>query len=492
MTTSDTLLQLVSDLQKDVTATEGRRRLLEYIRTITGTRLALLFTFDAENHALTLLERCGYRFQQAYRAAFTAGTASELPAKRINAKHIPEHGLFGSALDTTELLYVPRADLHARCLREEQFWIGPHGSVFLGRVVQQGKPAGVLVLSYGLGENANLEHEEETDARRLAPEIENELLICLSLLPAYLATFERKKQKPVRSSSKSAQQCDPRSAIDEERERIARDIHDGAAQHMGHVIHKLTFISRILEKQPATARRELSSAVHLLQEGLDELRHTIMSPSPVRLEKQGLAAALHELIEGYRRDEPSLNIDLLGDDFTLVPQALEATLYRFVQEALANVRKHAQATHAVVRIRVLAGLLLVEVSDDGRGFDLQQSTRRTGIHASIGLGQQMGLRTMRERVKQAGGNWEITSKHGAGTTVKARFPLSMPSPAAILTRRERGVLQLLVEGLSNKEIAERLSVSPETVKSHIHHILQKMQVHDRTQAAVAATRQKWV
>ena len=97
---------------------------------------------------------------------------------------------------------------------------------------------------------------------------------------------------------------------------------------------------------------------------------------------------------------------------------------------------------------------------------------------------------MQDRVEQAGGVLEITSKLNAGTTIKARFPLAL-SPLA-LTNREREVLRLLVDGATNRAIAGKLSVSIETVKSHVHHIMQKLQVKDRTQAAVLATRKQWV
>jgi signal transduction histidine kinase/DNA-binding CsgD family transcriptional regulator len=506
MATSDTLLRLVEDLQRDVAATGGRRKLLEYIRITSGARLALLFTFDPERQILTLLERRGYRVQQAYRAAFAAGTtaATAIDAKgeRFNAAKIPAKGLFASALDHAGLLYIARADLDQRSLREEQFWIGPHGSVLLSRVTQQGKAAGVLVLCYSQGDDANLEQEQEIEVPRLAPADESNVLICISILSAYVSTTEHRLQPTalIQSQGHVAQQADVGAAIEQERERIARDLHDGAAQQIAHAVHKLTLIARILERQPAAARRELNSAVSLLQESLDELRRSIMSPLPLRLEKQGLAAALQALVEEYRDEtgKTALNIALRFDDVSLIPPALETTIYRFVQEALSNVRKHAQAARAVVRIRLLKGLLIVEVSDDGQGFELAENKKRTGTGAGKYSSQDsdpsrhMGLRVMRERVKRSGGTMEITSKRGNGTIVKARFPLAITSSAAVLTRRERDVLRLVVEGLSNRAIAERLSVSPETVKSHMHSIMQKMQVHDRTQVAVAATRQRWV
>ena len=115
---------------------------------------------------------------------------------------------------------------------------------------------------------------------------------------------------------------------------------------------------------------------------------------------------------------------------------------------------------------------------------------RGGGQERAGGELHLGLASMEERVRQAGGVLEIHSKPGEGTTLKARFPLTQSS--AILTEREREVLHLLVDGLTNRAISERLSVSLETVKSHVHHIMQKMHVKDRTQAAVVATKQQWL
>src|SRR5581483_5321394 len=95
--------------------------------------------------------------------------------------------------------------------------------------------------------------------------------------------------------------------------------------------------------------------------------------------------------------------------------------------------------------------------------------------------QQMGLQAMHDRVREAGGTWEIHSTPGAGTTVRARFPLALRTASIIptpqitsLTSRERDVLRLVIDGLTNRAIAEQLSVSTETVKTHVHHIMQKM------------------
>ncbi len=485
MATPDTLLHLIAGLQQDMTVTDGRRRLLEYIRQSTSTRLALLFALDRSGEMLDLLEYSGRRPRRIPQSM----PGRENPS--FDAEHIPVEGLFGEALHAPGFVYIADASSDPRSLPAERYWMGHNRHVILSRLAQHSEARGVLVLCFAQEDRAR--RKKDGQPFELAID-EGNLLICTALLSAYLFPTAGGNASPLASirppggttSLSSGQPLSKRyearlhAALEQERERIARDIHDGAAQRIAHVIHKLDVAQRMLEKQPHTALRELHQASVLLKMSLDELRHSIFSLVPVSLEKQGLKQALQALIEEYMRNQPGTKISLEMDDLSLLPSSLEAALYRFIQEALNNVWKHAYATLVAIRIRVLAGLLVVEVSDNGRGFDIERS----------GEGWHMGLRTMRERVRQLGGNWEIQSKPGRGTTVKARFPL--PVSSTMLTVREREVLQLLVEGLTNRAIAEKLSVSTETVKSHVHHIMQKMQVHDRTQAAVTATRQHWL
>src|SRR5207245_10768661 len=124
----------------------------------------------------------------------------------------------------------------------------------------------------------------------------------------------------------------------------------------------------------------------------------------------------------------------------MIPSSLEDPVFRFIQEALNNVRKHAHASHVTIHIHMLSGSLTVQVSDNGTGFLPEQEIK------GAQPGQRVGLRLMREHIERAGGHLEIRSKSGEGTTLKARFPLT--SPAVILTNREQEVLCLCVEGSS--------------------------------------------
>lgn len=276
--------------------------------------------------------------------------------------------------------------------------------------------------------------------------------------------------------------------IEQERARIAREMHDSIVQDVAYATQKLDYTLRILEKQPQAAINEINQARSLLNRSLRDLRTGISALLPAPLEEQEFGEALEALLREYSLNSSHLKITYDLDNLSLWPQALQAPVYRFMQEALNNIRKHADASEVNIRIHRTAGLGVVQISDNGRGFLLSEVQKSAPDHEAAT--RHMGLLTMEERIRQAGGTLEISSKPGEGTTLKARFPLA--SSSALLTEREREVLRLLVEGLTNRAISEHLSVSLETVKSHVHHIMQKMHVKDRTQAAVVATRQQWL
>ncbi len=555
------LLQLVAKLQHNPSVAYGRRVLLDYVCKSSGARLALLFVYHKHRRVLVLLERSGRHPRHAFPdkatpekerhvsdtvrsiQAYRNESARILPLTQERAEHneIPLNGLFGSALNTPGLQYISDMYSDPRSLEEERYWTWPEGHGIISTIGTwraEEAAQGVLVLCFG----------PEHPATELNTLAEGNLLICISLLSAYLTdsgedTLERESaslrdveyQQPksvsipspchserseeseartseILSEAKndmggeeqqliSTRAAELQAAIDQERSRIARDLHDGVAQNIAHVIHKLELVRRVYERQPQTAQRELGRARDVLIDTLKDLRHGISSLLPVQLQEQGFEAAMRELLQEFILSEPTIKVDYEMENLDTLPPSVEMPVYRLIQEALNNVRKHAHATQVTIRIRALSGLLIVQVSDNGTGFMTRQATEgmtnasapashlRKDLHSRPAT-VTFGLKTMQERVRQAGGIVEISSKPARGTTVKARFPLKESS--RILTRREREVLQLLVEGATNRAIAQKLSVSIETVKSHVHHIMLKMQVKDRTQAAVVATRQRWL
>src|SRR5579863_10353757 len=448
----DTLLQLITRLQDNADIVYGRQLLLEQARTSSGARLALLFRLNEERQHLQLLARNGRRPRNV--------------SGQQSPNCIPPYGCFGSVSGMHDCLYIPDLHTDQRGLAEERAWTWPNGLVVVCAVGKDG----ILVLCF-----APQKQTKTSDSSTQSPVIdESTVRICASLLSGYLSDEGTNLQAAASPSSTRISASTPpfETAIERERERIARDIHDGPAQQIASVLHRLEYIQRILIQKPQEALHEIGQARQNLHEGLQDLRQCITTPVPAQLQHQSLTEAL----QTFQQDDGQLHIAVEISNLTLIPAALENTVYRFVQEALNNVRKHAQAKRAIVRVRLLPGLLLVEVSDDGKGFD---STAFLSYNASTV--EHLGLRAMRDRVREAGGSWEIHSTPGAGTTLQARFPLvtrtapDVPATSATsLTNRERDVLRLVIDGLTNPAIAEQLSVSTETVKSHVHHIMQKM------------------
>jgi signal transduction histidine kinase/DNA-binding CsgD family transcriptional regulator len=286
-------------------------------------------------------------------------------------------------------------------------------------------------------------------------------------------------------------------AVEHERNRIARDLHDGAIQSATHVLHKLEIMQQMLAT-PSSSAQELATEIrrttHILERTLADLRHDIASLMPLTLEEQGFAGALEALIEEHRRSEPGLQISYQSTLPPIQNATLQGAIFRCVQEALNNIRKHAHARHATIQLRTVQHTLVVEVHDDGVGTPNDIVEKQLVVIPHV-FSQKMdtghfGLRSMEERIRSVGGTLEIVSQIGRGTSLKARFPF--PHQSTLLTQREREILRFIAQGWTNGRIALKLAISRETVKSHVHHIMQKLHVHDRTQAAVIATRHGWL
>lgn len=454
MTAPDTLIETLARLQQQASAADGRQILLDYARQSARAGLGLLFRIDMLARQLVLVEQCGHAPRHEYSSEYT---------------HIPLHGLFGAALQQQGLLRIPDTYNYPHSLPAERSWTWPGEQVQLcaiGTTSTRPEPQGVMVLC------AAPETPETFATSDTSVTAQSEILICAVLLAAYMEDSSE----------------ETRTAIERERSRIARDIHDGAAQGIAHAIHSLEFAQRMLEKQPQVAQHEIQRARESLLESLDDLRHDISALLPASLEQANFAEAVRALIDNFSMNEPTITLRDEGIQIKHLPSSLEAPLYRFLQEALNNVRKHALARHVSVQIQSLPGMFVAQVSDDGVGFNIAQITEHSSQATKNGTLTHFGLRAMQERIEQAGGALEIVSKPGAGTTLKTRFSL----PPLALTNREREVLRLLVDGATNRAIAGQLTVSIETVKSHVHHIMQKLQVKDRTQAAVLAARKQWV
>ncbi len=282
-----------------------------------------------------------------------------------------------------------------------------------------------------------------------------------------------------------------RAALAQERNRIARDLHDGVLQQIAYALYKLELIQHLLEVgsiQQVMAEIERISTI--LRESQEDLRSTTTSLLPSQLNAHTFSDALASLLQDFQLDNPTITLEQHVSTLPPLPAQLEATIFRIIQEALNNIRKHATATRITLYLQLQPDTLRLEIHDDGRGFDTQSvKTMLDSHYVQEDMSHGGGLRGMYQRVQEVAGTWHISSKLDAGTTIQATFPLLQA--ALDLTQREREVLQLIVAGLDNQAIARKLSIRSDTVKKHVQHITQKLHVKDRSQAGVVASKQSF-
>jgi signal transduction histidine kinase len=209
-----------------------------------------------------------------------------------------------------------------------------------------------------------------------------------------------------------------RVAQENERRRVAVEIHDGVAQWMVGASYGIKAIgSLISEQRLAELELELTKISDTVQTSIRELRRAISNLRPLPLEELGLPMALKQAVESLKEDGIECHVDIDGGLPQLTP-AEESTTYWIVQEILSNIRKHSGASEVTARIRCHDNTFSVEVSDNGRGFSPERviNSESRLVH--------LGLLGMKERAELLGGILSINSKQGKGTSVSFTFPVS--------------------------------------------------------------------
>ena len=205
-------------------------------------------------------------------------------------------------------------------------------------------------------------------------------------------------------------------AQEAERNRLAREVHDGPAQALSNAIFQVEVVERLLDRDERLARHELRALKDMLTRELRGVRAYLSQLRPPLLADLGLAGAIREASEQIAS---ALGVPVRVDldaHIDGLPEPVEVVILRVVQEALQNVRKHASPRSVVVRAAREAGGWVVEVRDDGRGFDTDRApdvTRRS-----------FGLQFMRERAGLIGARFEVRSRPELGTVVRMVIPAS--------------------------------------------------------------------
>lgn len=358
------------------------RRLADAARELVDARYAAIGVPDGEG-------------------GFASFIASGMTDKQWDAiGELPrQHGLLGAMLERPESLRMPDISLHERF----EGWpdAHPHMHSFLGvPIVSHDEVIGAFYLTDKKGGRRSLFTDADQDlietfAGHAAVAIENARLT------------ERSREL----------------TVVEERNRLARDLHDAVNQTLFSVALTADAAALLVDSEPKRAKDQLQTVRELARSAMDELRSVIFELRPADVASDGFAETLRKHVDVLRRIyEVDIELELEGA-WPLSPLAewevvLEREIFRIVQEAIGNALKHSGAERVSVRLATPDHRVLVAVADDGSGFD------PAGPQAQ----RHLGLVSMRERAESIDGDLRIESAPGAGTTVSLEVELGGRDP----------------------------------------------------------------
>ncbi len=207
-------------------------------------------------------------------------------------------------------------------------------------------------------------------------------------------------------------------AQEEERQRVARDIHDGPAQLMTNVVLKADLCQKLIDIDKDRAKEELENLKYVMRSSLADVRKIIYDLRPMSLDDLGLIPTVDRYIKNYTNNT-GIEVDLhvFGDE-KQIKNIIELASFRIIQEAMNNIQKHANAKHVAVKLEFVDDNISIIVSDDGKGFnkDMVKIDSQEGGY---------GLISMRERVELLNGKFDIFSSLGKGTKVFVTMPLQI-------------------------------------------------------------------
>lgn len=225
---------------------------------------------------------------------------------------------------------------------------------------------------------------------------------------------------PISGREPGAHELAPRNAAQLEqqlRQQLARELHDGPVQTLSNVTMQLMALQKQMVADPRAAQKELSSVVGSMQRAVNEMRAVMFGLRPLVLEREGLIPALREFA-AHLRERHTLEVQLEVPFAPLIlAPAIQTNVYYIIQEAAQNTVKHANAAHLRIALSLLGDELQVFVSDDGRGFDLNQ------VQDNYTNRQSLGLLNLAERAQLIHGQLTLYSNIGQGTTVHLSVPV---------------------------------------------------------------------
>lgn len=201
---------------------------------------------------------------------------------------------------------------------------------------------------------------------------------------------------------------------EEDRQRIARDLHDTSLQNLAHLVHKIELCDLYIDQDPYKAKLELSLVTKSLKDVMNDIRNTIFDLRPMSFDDLGLKASLERLLEKINEDKRYTIVSEI-DNVSCENNLVLLYIYRTVQESLNNIVKHAEAQSILFQCKEHDGICMIDIEDDGKGFCEKSEETKEEKH--------FGLSLMKERVEFLNGRIDISSSEGNGTRIHIEIPL---------------------------------------------------------------------
>lgn len=202
---------------------------------------------------------------------------------------------------------------------------------------------------------------------------------------------------------------------EQDRQRIARDLHDTSLQNLAHLVHKIELSSLFIDQDPVRAKLELSAVNQNLRKIIDEIRNTIFDLRPMTFDDLGMKSAFENLIQVINKDKKYV-IDFETENPLCDDKLILVAIYRIVKECFINIDKHADADRIIFHAKNKGETYIIDIEDNGKGFSERDVEEKLNHH--------FGMTVMKERVSLLGGRISIHSDKKSGTKIYIEIPLT--------------------------------------------------------------------
>jgi len=236
-------------------------------------------------------------------------------------------------------------------------------------------------------------------------------------------------------------------AEEEARKKLARDLHDGPTQDVAAIAMRMSIIQKLLERSPEEVPNELRKIEELARKTTKEIRHMLFTLRPLVLENQGLSAALSQLADKFKEsyDQP-VTVKISRDAERYLDSHQQGVIFYIIEEAAGNARKHAQASMITVNVYKQEDVVLVNISDNGVGFDTTEAERK-----AMDRGGHLGMINLRERAEMVGGTLRMESARGKGTSITVVVPIKdRPAEGSSTTMKAQTTAMRQASGKTSK------------------------------------------